>query len=94
MSEVPKTPAGEMTERIMLSIVEHIRPGGDGKPGSDPVHHYNRAWEKVHALLSEVPVVRESALPLGKRCSRLNVFAKGSFKPCNLPKGHEGKCQP
>jgi hypothetical protein len=48
--ETPKTAAGQLTERIMRAIREHIQPGGLN-PGE--VAHYNRAYEKVLAILQE-----------------------------------------
>lgn len=45
--DTPNTYAGRLTERIMFAILEHIKPV---EPG---VMHYNRAYEKVLAILSE-----------------------------------------
>lgn len=101
--ETPNNPAGAMTERIMLAIREHLikqdvaivvdEKGVRHDPQAD-THHYNRAYEKVYALLSEIPVeVREEPV-LIKPCGKL--FARrgmASFKTCERLKGHQGICQ-
>ncbi len=51
--ETPQTPAGRLTERIMMEIHPHIRPGGLN-PGETA--HYNRAYEKVLAILKNATV--------------------------------------
>lgn len=46
--EFPNTAATRLTERIMAAISEHIKR--DPEPHGS--HHYNRAYEAVHAILS------------------------------------------
>ena len=48
--ETPKTPAGRLTEQIMMAIHPHIQPGGLN-PGETA--HYNRAYEQVYRTLVE-----------------------------------------
>lgn len=87
MSETPKNPAGEMTDRIMLAIKEHIR-------SVEPFeHHYNRAWEKVYALLATVPVTRvpSDGTDRARLCRKL-IARVGSVRQCGLLKGHAGEC--
>ena len=47
--ETPKNTAGQLTERIMLGIYEHIKRD----PPPHEAHHYNRAYEHVYAVLSK-----------------------------------------
>lgn len=48
--ETPKTPAGRLTEKIMLAIRDHIKRD----PPPHESHHYNRAWEAVYHILSSM----------------------------------------
>lgn len=99
MSETPDTPAGRLTDRIMMAISGHILPSnaisyvGDGTVERKVVgeHHYNRAWEKVHEILS-AELGTPAPLPVGtKQCGKL-VGRAGSIKRCTLLANHEGRC--
>jgi len=46
--ETPKTFAGELTDRIMMAIYEHIK-----RELPNENHHYNRAWSKVFGILTQ-----------------------------------------
>ena|SRR5688572_27295033 len=95
--ETPKNPAGEMTERIMQAIAEHIKPEEREENAQGAVvryvPHYNRAFEAVYKLLAEVPVARVDFDPR-KVCGRL-LFRGGSYKACVvMGANHPGPCHP
>lgn len=95
MSETPKTYVGGLTDRIMMAIHDHIKGCGvtTGQLGDPPpeTHHYNRAWETVHELLTQ-EAKAAAELPVGtKQCGKL-IARRGSIKRCALLANHEGKC--
>lgn len=77
--ETPNTPAGRLTDRIMIAIAPFIVPGG-----------YNRAWSKVLAIaeheLGTVPAVDP---PPAERCKKM---VRGTMYRCRRAEAHEGPC--
>lgn len=95
MSETPNNRAGEMTERIMAQIREHLKGGTE--PERERTHHYNRAYEAVYDVLERYGLgdkpgyITPAGERTNERCSKLKA-SSGSFGRCTLVKGHEGKC--
>ena len=51
MSETPNTPAGRLTDRIMMAIHEHVKSGDGGTSGKGP-HDVNVPLVVVWSLIS------------------------------------------
>lgn len=91
MSETPNTPAGLMTDRIMMAIRDHIKL--EPSRSVTDTAEYNAAWSKVYGLLEQVPVIDESKRD-DETCGKLYVPRRaGTFKKCGLPIRHGGRCK-
>jgi len=55
--EFPESSETRLTERIMEKIKDHLRRD----PPPQENHHYNRAYEAIHAMLQTVHCTRCSA---------------------------------
>ena len=55
--DTPDNSEGRLTDALMMVIYEHIKR----EPPPQDSHHYNRAWEKVYAMLRRIHCTRCNA---------------------------------